>query len=136
MISLGELSNDKPAELLVTAAVRAKLCNGLASEVGMADRRADLFLMGAFSLIDTMLEQPMAEVLAQLPLDGDLKTALRGRSNSLRPVLEFVQAYDHCDWEDCGRLAQKLGLDDRKVTTIYRDAVSWAMQSFAGSPRV
>ena len=133
LISLAELANDKPAELLVTSAVRAKLCNGLASEVGMIDRRADLFLMGAFSLIDTMLDQPMADVLAQLPLDGDLKTALRGRSNALRPVLEFVQAYDHCDWEDCGRLALELGLDDRKVTTIYRDAVAWAMQSFDGS---
>ena len=74
LISLGEMATGKPAELLVNSAVRAKCCDELAGEVGMADRKAALFLMGAFFLIDTMLDQPMADVLAQLrwrrPEDG------------------------------------------------------------------
>ena len=134
LISLSEMAHDKPPELLVTAAVRAKFCDELGGEVGMGDRQADLFLVGAFSLIDTMLDQSMEDVLAQLPLDDELKTALRGGPTALRPVLDFVQAYEYGDWEDCGRLGRELVLDDAKATCLYRDSVAWAMESFVGAP--
>ena len=133
LISLGEMATGKPAELLVNSAVRAKCCDELAGEVGLADRKAALFLMGAFSLIDTMLDQPMADVLAQLPLDDDLKTALEGRPTALRRVLDFVEALERGEWDTCRTLGAELGLKDATVTTIYRDAVAWAMESFGGA---
>ena len=133
LISLGEMATGKPAELLVNSAVRAKCCDELAGEVGMADRKAALFLMGAFSLIDTMLDQPMADVLAQLPLDDDLKTALEGRPTALRRVLDFVEALERGEWDTCRTLGAELGLKDETITTIYRDAVAWAMESFGGA---
>ena len=126
------MATGKPAELLVNSAVRAKCCDELAGEVGLADRKAALFLMGAFSLIDTMLDQPMADVLAQLPLDDDLKTALEGRPTALRQVLDFVEALERGEWDTCRTLGAELGLKDATITTIYRDAVAWAMESFGG----
>ena len=134
LISLGEMARGKPAELLVTSAVRAKCCDEIAIEVGLADRKASLFLIGAFSLIDTMLDQPMADVLAQLPLEEDLKTALEGRPTALRPVLDFVEALERGEWDTCRTLGAELGLEDAKGATIYRDAVVWAMESLVGEP--
>ena len=134
LISLSEMAKGKPPELLVTAAVRAKFCDEVGGAVGMADRQTDLFLIGAFSLIDTMLDQPMADVLAQLPLDENLKSALEGLPSTLLPVLEFVQAYERCNWADCGRLSRDLGLDDTKATSLYRHSVTWAAEMFASAP--
>ena len=134
LMSLNDVARDKPAELLVTAAVRAKFCDELGGEVGTRDRKADLFLVGAFSLIDTMLGQPMEDVLAQLPLDDELKATLRRAPNPLSPVLDFVQAYEHCDWESCGRLGRQLVVDDSRATSLYHDSVTWAMESFAVMP--
>ena len=37
---------------------------------------SDLFLLGLLSLIDVMLEMPMAEVLEKLPLDRETKSVL------------------------------------------------------------
>ena len=51
-----------------------------------------------------------------------------------RPVLDFVQAYEHGDWEDCRRLGRELVLEDAKATSLYRDSVAWAMESFTGAP--
>src|ERR1700736_475725 len=45
-----------------------------------------LFLLALLSLIDAMLEMPMSEVLAKLPLDGETKAVLLGQPSTLRPV--------------------------------------------------
>ncbi len=133
LISLAEISRDKPQELLVNATVRAKFCDELAGELGMEDRRPDLFLTGAFSLIDTMLDQSMADVLVQLPLSEELKTALTGGQNALRPVLEFAEAYERGDWPTCTALGARLGLDEARVSMHYRNSVAWAMESFGAA---
>ena len=56
LIALTEMGSDKPHELLVSAAVRARCCELLAREVGMGARASELFLLGALSLIDAMLD--------------------------------------------------------------------------------
>ena len=98
LVALGEMGSDKPHELLVSAAVRAKFCELLGDDLWMADRKAELFLLGALSLVDAMLDQPMSRVLDELPLSDDLGLALQGGSSPLRPVLEFVERYERGDW--------------------------------------
>ena len=120
------MGREKPQEVLVNAAVRAKCCETLARDVGMPARESELFLLGALSLIDAMLDQPMEEVLAQLPISDDLKSALTGQANELSPVLDFVTSYEKGDWTTCGTLAPKLGVSDDKTPGLYRDAISWA----------
>ena len=57
-------------------------------------------------------------------------SAIAGFVALVGPVLDFVQAYEHCRWGDCGRLGRELALEDTKATSIYRDSVAWAMTSF------
>ena len=126
LIALSEMGRDKPQEVLVNAAVRAKCCETLARGIGMPARESELFLLGALSLIDAMLDQPMEEVLAQLPISDDLKSALTGQTNELRPVLDYVTSYERGDWSTCGELAPTLGVQDETTPGLYRDAISWA----------
>ena len=53
LIALGEMGQDKSKEILVSAAVRAKLCEFLAPDAGLDDRKPDLFLLGALSLVES-----------------------------------------------------------------------------------
>ena len=126
LIALTGMGSDKPHELLVSAAVRARSCELLAREVGMGGRASELFLLGALSLIDAMLDQPMDEVLFHLPLSDDLKTALTGGTNALRPVFELVEAHEHGDWSRCLEISQTLGVSEEVVQQFYRDAIVWA----------
>ena len=66
--------DDKPEELLVTALVRARMCELLAEAYRERDRDA-FFTTGMFSVIDALIDSPMAEVLTLLPLADDLKRA-------------------------------------------------------------
>ena len=126
LIAPSEMGSDKPHELLITAAVRAKCCESLADQFGMKDRASELFLLGALSLIDAMLDQSMDDVLAQLPVTDDLKMALSGEGNELRPVLDLVESYERGNWMACRSLAVRLGLRENKTPGLYTDAVAWA----------
>jgi c-di-GMP-related signal transduction protein len=132
LIALGEMGRNKPEEVLVNAALRAKLCELIGEDAGMADRKPDLFLLGALSLIDTMLDQPMSDVLAELPLADDLSSALGGGTSALRPVLEFVLSYERGDWEGCAAHCRTLGVAETLVFQRYREAASWAAQALKG----
>ena len=132
LIALAEMGRDKPQEVLVSAAVRAKFCELIGGEAGMAARQPDLFLLGALSLVDVMLDQPMSEVLAELPLAEDLAIALEGGSTSLRPVLEFVLNYERGNWTVCSELSAALGVTEAAVVQRYREAVSWATEALQG----
>ncbi len=131
LISLNQLAKGKPDELLVHAAVRAKICEELGPCVGLGDRRSDLFFMGSLSLIDTMLDRPMDLVIAQLPLTEDLEGALLGQPNDLRPVLELVTAYERSQWGECERLCAQLGVEEPTIAGLYRDSLTWANAIFA-----
>lgn len=132
LIALGEMGRDKPQEVLVNAAIRAKLCELLGAEAGMDDRKADLFLLGALSLVDTMLDQPMTDVLAELPLADDLDAALQGKPAPLRPVLEFVLNYERGNWAACRDISTALWIREAIVFERYREAVSWAIEALHG----
>ena len=132
LIALGEMGRDKPQEVLVNAAVRAKLCEMVGEEAGMGDRKPDLFLLGALSLVDAMLDQPMSRVLAELPLADDLSTALEGGATPLRPVLEFVLHYERGNWSECAEIGAALGITEGTVFERYREAVSWATEALQG----
>ena len=129
LIALGEMGQDKPKEILVSAAVRAKLCESLADDAGLSERKPDLFLLGALSLVDAMLDQTMADVLEELPLADEMKNALKGNASPLRPVLEFVESYERGDWSACGELSRSLGIAEGTVLERYRESVAWATQA-------
>lgn len=131
LISLNQLAKGKPDELLVQAAVRAKICEELGPRVGLGDRRSDLFFMGSLSLIDTMLDRPMDFAIAQLPLTEDLEAALLGQPNDLRPVLDLVIAYERSQWSECERLCTQLGVEEPTIAGLYRDGLTWANAIFA-----
>lgn len=132
LIALAEMGRDKPQEVLVSAAVRAKHCELIGGLAGMESRRPDLFLLGALSLVDVMLDQPMSEVLAELPLANDLAAALEGRSTTLRPVLELVLNYERGNWTTCSEISAVLGVPEAAVFQRYREAVSWATTALQG----
>ncbi|MEY2532304.1 MAG: hypothetical protein QOF29_214 [bacterium] len=110
---------DQPHALLVTALVRARMCELLADEPSRRDRA---FTVGLFSVINRLLGMPMRAALETLPLSDDVVAALlRGEGDEghgLRVVLA---------WElgDFAAAEQVCGGADR-VARAYRDAVAWA----------
>jgi len=129
--SLAEVAKDLPSEVIVSSTLRARLCEQLAGAAGLADRASELFLVGMFSMLDAILQQPMDAILATLPLPDDVRHALTGGANALRAVLDAVMAYERGQWGDLARLAPLAGLSDRDISGCYANAIAWTREIFA-----
>jgi c-di-GMP phosphodiesterase len=93
LLALGE-SSDKPSELMVTAMVRAKMCERLAVSLGRPKEMDSYFTVGLFSALDAILDAPMEEIAKSLPLEDDLLAALLKREGQMGAVLNCTLAYE------------------------------------------
>ncbi|MFN8059108.1 MAG: HDOD domain-containing protein [Vicinamibacterales bacterium] len=131
LMALGGLGDTKPQELVVQSAVRARLCESLAPACGLVGHEFGLFLTGAFSLLEAMLDRPLAEALREVPLPSDVELALQNEpDNELRAVLDLVVAYEQGRWSDITTLAEAIGMNEEVVPPLFIDAVKWTRETF------
>jgi EAL and modified HD-GYP domain-containing signal transduction protein len=121
---------DKTSDLVLSALVRGRFGELLAPQVQHGE--SDLFLLGLLSLIDAMLEMPMADVLERVPLDQETKAALQGQPSALRPVFQLMLAHESGEWEAAAQLSRSLHLDPEEVAGQYWQAMQWAREVSSG----
>lgn len=120
LIMLADIG-DKPHELMVTAMIRGKMCELLADAQQLPDRER-FFTVGLFSVLDAMLDSPMADIVASLPLTEDVARALLTYEGVLGYTLRSVLAYERGHWA----LVRELGLDRWVLGEVYLQALVWA----------
>lgn len=125
MIIMSGVGTDKPHELIINTLIRARFCESLALALNLKKETAKYFLMGMFSMVDAFLDRPMAEILTDLPLDLDIKSALIGKPNDCRTVLDMVIDYENAEWSNVALSAGQLKLDILKISNMYLEAVEW-----------
>lgn len=117
LLLMSRLSDGKPPELIATALIRARLCERLGEAVAGCDR-SQAMTVGLLSVLDALLDRPMAEVTAELPLDEVTRGALTGGTGPLGDVLRQVIAYER------GRFGECPSAD--RLSAAYLEAVAWA----------
>jgi len=122
---------DKSSDLLLSALVRARFGELLGPRVPHGE--SDLFLLGLLSLIDAMLETPMADILEKLPLDHETKAVLLGQPSGLRPFYQLMLAQESGEWEAAAQLAQSMHLNTEDVAGFYWQAQKWAREVSMGA---
>ncbi|MDF2177821.1 HDOD domain-containing protein [Aliiglaciecola sp. CAU 1673] len=131
LMTLANLNDEKPTELLQLSLVRAKFCELLARAKGEDENPPKGFLLGMFSLLDALLDQSMSDVMANLPILEEIKTALCSNEAKLSNYLQLVKSIEQANWQETERLVKALALSDAEVAAFYQEALEWA-QSFQG----
>jgi c-di-GMP-related signal transduction protein len=121
---------DKTSDLVLCALVRARFGELLAPLVRHGE--SDLFLLGLLSMLDTMLEIPMSEILEKIPLDTETKAVLRGEPSLLRPIYQLMLAHESGEWEAARSICDTLQIDADTVATSYWQAQQWAREISSG----
>jgi len=121
---------NRSSEIVLSALVRARFCELLSPKIQHGD--SDLFLLGLLSLMDSILEIPMAEVLEKVPIDQETKAVLLGGGSRLRPLYQLMLAQESGDWQHSAALARSLKLAEGDVAEIYFQAMQWARQVSSG----
>jgi len=128
------LLEDKPQELILTGVIRGRFCELICQRVGWRILGVDPFLIGFLSVLDALLDQPLPQLLDELPIAPEIKDALSGRPTLLGFVYNLVIAYERADWEKVSELIGKVGLSEGEVTLLYAEAVAWADTLFRQIP--
>jgi c-di-GMP-related signal transduction protein len=128
--SLGA-GQDKSSDLVLAALVRARFCELLSPKIQHGD--SDLFLLGLLSLMDTILEIPMRQVLDNVPIDQECKAVLLGATSRLRPFYQLVLAQESGEWAAVRDLTTELHLSEADVSVAYWQAMQWARQVSSGA---
>lgn len=117
---------DKPFELARQALVRARMCEALARGSGIpADQ---LFTAGLLSLLDALLDRPLAEILDQLPITTLIHEALEGgTSTGAGKIVEAARGQDRGDF----KRVHATGLPAQAVFLAWYEAIRWADQLIA-----
>ena len=131
LVVLANLGKDKPEELAVQTVTRAKFCESLAPYTGLLNQAGDLFLVGLFSLIDSFLDRPKADILTEIPIHDEIKGAILGEENRLGKVYNFVLSYEQGDWATFAEQGVKIGIDETKTPRLYLEALKWGQGSFS-----
>ncbi len=115
---------ERSSELVVSALVRARFCELLSPKISHGD--SDLFLMGLLSLMDAILEIPIAEVVNKIALDQETRAVLLGGAGHLRPLYQLMLARESGEWEQAVKLADALQVSEAEVAEAYWQAMHWA----------
>jgi c-di-GMP-related signal transduction protein len=121
---------NKSSDLVLSALVRARFCELLSPKIKHGE--TDLFLLGLLSLMDSILELPMTDVLEKVPLDQETKAVLLGGTSYLRPLYQLMLAQESGDWQNTSELAKSLKLAESEVAEAYWQAMQWARQMNGG----
>ena len=119
---------DKPRDVFVTGAIRAKMCEYLAPAVGLANPDSS-FLVGLLSVLDAVVNQPLEQIVPSLPLEDEITNALLSRKGPLGSVLRCVLEYEKRNWFEA---QAAVNLQEDVIRDAYRKSVGWALSTLNG----
>lgn len=119
-------TGDTPPAVGSTAVVRGRLMELLAAEVLPAEECDNAFVVGVFSLLDTMLGMTLEAALATLTLPASVTDALLHGSGPLAPFLALTLACEAGDDAAFAQAAHTLGLNSSQINMAHLQALSWA----------
>ena len=125
-----ELCADKPNEITRLSLLRAKFAENIAPAFEMAIHSSELFLMGLFSVLDLILDMPMADALEMVKVSKDIREALVNKDGKFAPVLDFITQYEGANWQEVSRQMVLKDIDMNKVYDAYVKSLEWYRDLF------
>lgn len=117
---IAEVSGEKPAELVRTVLLRARMSELLAIATGR-DNTESYFLTGMFSALDVLMGLTMKEALQLVPLAPEVGEAILHRTGELGEVLECVLNYEEWKFDK----VHLDGVDECAIQDTWFEASDW-----------
>ncbi|MBQ7783401.1 MAG: diguanylate phosphodiesterase, partial [Oscillospiraceae bacterium] len=113
-----------PDELIKLSFLRGSFCAELLEFADdMPISRSEAYLMGMFSTLGKLMQMPLDEVLAQIPISDDIKNALISHEGRSGMLYDTVLAYENADWTNMKNLAEGLGIPKEMISEKYCECV-------------
>ncbi|MGB5474942.1 MAG: HDOD domain-containing protein [Gammaproteobacteria bacterium] len=90
---------DKSAEVITTGMVRAYLCESLSRSLDTGTPES-AYIVGLLSVLDTLLDMPIKELVRQLPLPDEVAQALTHQTGHYGDQIKCAIALERGNWHD------------------------------------
>ena len=84
---------------------------------------SDAYLLGMFSMLEYMIDAPLAEILYEIPILEEVKDALIRKEGKAGRLYELVLSYEKADWSVIKEISEELGLKTNEMAQIYMECV-------------
>ncbi len=125
LLTTSRADNAAPA-IGTMAVVRGRLMELLAADLLLPEECDNAFVVGVFSMLDTMLGIPMEEALDSLALPEPVLDALLHNRGVFAPFLALTKACESGDDTLFAHHVDALNLSSRQVNMAHMDALTWA----------
>ncbi len=126
---LATASKDANMKPVMFASVRrGLLMEELVRGSGDEEMRNEMFICGVFSLLHRLFKQPLAELLATVPVPARVYQTLVDGTGPYTPYFELVQAIEAGSLFDFGGAAENLMMSVQEINRAELRALSAAMQ--------
>ncbi|MBK1712984.1 EAL and HDOD domain-containing protein [Rubrivivax gelatinosus] len=112
--------------LMYEAVRRGLLMEELARGSGDPEMRGEMFICGVFSLLDQLLQQPMADLLKAVPVPERVRQALIDEAGPFQPYIDLVRAIEQESVFDIREGAEQLLLAQGEVNRAVLAALAAA----------
>jgi EAL and modified HD-GYP domain-containing signal transduction protein len=130
LVALSTIRDNKPDSLYSLSLQRAWLCQSLCTYLELHAIRNKAYIVGLFSLLDSLLDQPLADILETIPLDREISEALLELKGVLGTILNLVRSYERTEWERVDLLADDLGILPLAMKECYEDSIVWISEFY------
>jgi len=120
------VSARKPQEIYTLSLQRAQFFLLMSNDNPFNQYREQAFLIGLLSLLDSMLDMSLKDLVEQLPLSETIKAALLEREGPYGDLLKLEECYERADWQGVESACQRLNLSFNEVMPRISQAQRWS----------
>jgi c-di-GMP-related signal transduction protein len=127
LMLVSDIAESANEEQLIACMMRARLCQTVAEKLALNADAA--FTVGLLAGVAELIAEPIAELVARLPLTVEVADALVDGHGRLGEVLATVRAYELADNETMLHAPVSSG----ELAKAYLAAVGWSMRTVEGA---
>jgi EAL and modified HD-GYP domain-containing signal transduction protein len=124
LLSFKQDDGSMPDELIKISFLRATFAGELSEYIsGLMMSKSESYLMGMFSTLGKLMQLPLEEVLAQLPISDEIKNALLYQDGKAGLLYRLVLSYERADWKAISEIATDLDIPQSQIANKYFECV-------------
>ena len=131
IIMMRDLGANKPDEIVKSSLLRAKMGEQIAPAIGLRSRKNELFLVGIFSMIDTLMNRSLFDILSEIPLEIEIVEAILGFDNELREGFNIILEYEKGEWDKVNKMCIDKKIDSKKIRDAYIKSLEWVNKIYS-----
>ena len=128
IIAMSNISSDCTKELLTESLIRGKMMEHIALFPAFSNIKAFAFITGVLSHIGPILNCPLEEIITELPLAKEIKSALLNNQGLLYEALEVAKYFESQETQnERFSIIDKYNISENELLNNYHEALKWCV---------